>query len=281
MSQFTGLLSATGLSSMRNLGVVAAADVTPNAVNWADISGSSISFSCDHYSGNNPVQITGIDTQITLRLDLYIQNQNVNDIPPYSWGIYYKKSSSSFSKPPDACTPNGFDGDHITYGYTFINTYSNSNPGTITVDPGDYLAFVYSGPAQEGENLYIRNVSNSNATLDSFFISVPNSSGCVLTTAVVSHMGLADDGPELTAMRSLREHYKNISGYQEIIDEYYQNSRLIIDAINQANAQETEYQYIYSTVVGVMNHVNNQEWQQAHDLYMEMYNNLKNTYLGM
>lgn len=279
MSRITGIGSITGISTFRNVSA-GGGDVIPNSVNWADISGSSVSFSCDHYSGNNPVQITGIDTQITLRLDLYIQNQNVNAIPPYSWGIYYKKSSSSFSKPPDGCTPYGFDGDHITYGYTFINTYSNSNPGTITVDPGDYLAFVYSGEAQEGHNLYIRNVSNSNATLDSFSITVPTSGGCVLTTAVVSHMGLADDGPELTAMRSLRDHYRDEEGYAAILNEYRQVSPQIISAIQEANAESAEYNYIYNTVLAVKGHVDLGEWQQAHDLYMAMYTDLKARYLG-
>ena len=103
--------------------------------------------------------------------------------------------------------------------------------------------------------------------------------GCFLTTAVVNYMGLLDNGPELTAMRLLREHYRDVPGYAEIIQEYYTNSQAIIDAFNASADAADEYNYIYNTVVAVMNHVNAEEWQQGHDLYLAMYNDLKSRYL--
>jgi hypothetical protein len=93
-------------------------------------------------------------------------------------------------------------------------------------------------------------------------------------------MGLLDDGPELTAMRLLREYYRDVPGYNELIQEYYTNSSAIIGAINASNNASVEYDYIYNTVTAVMNHVNAEEWQQAHDLYLALYNDLKDRYLG-
>lgn len=84
MSQFTGLLSATGLGSIRNLGV-AAADVTPNAVDWNDVV-SAVS------ATTNTVTITGINTAINLSIDgnssggfrVYINNNEfIIDDNPY------------------------------------------------------------------------------------------------------------------------------------------------------------------------------------------------------
>jgi hypothetical protein len=259
MSQFTGLLSATGLGSIRNLGVVAAGDVTPNAVDWGNVQYTTGAFSL---TSNNSAQITGIDTTIYITTNwTYNSGGNIS--------LYYKIGAT-------AAGVNEFPGGGGSPGWNALN----SSGIQIAIENNQYLSYSYLGEYADQITVTVKNASDSDTTLDTFQC-IWSESGCILTTAVVSHMGLADDGAELTAMRSLREHYKNISGYQEIIDEYYQNSPLIIDAINQANAQETEYQYIYSTVVGVMNHVNNQEWQQAHDLYMAMYNNLKNTYLGM
>lgn len=60
MSRFTGLLSATGLGSIRNLGVELP-DVTPNAVNWNDVV-SALS------TTTNTVTITGINTAINLSI---------------------------------------------------------------------------------------------------------------------------------------------------------------------------------------------------------------------
>ena len=97
---------------------------------------------------------------------------------------------------------------------------------------------------------------------------------------MVDYFGLADHGHELTAMRLLRDHYKTVEGYTEVIQEYYTNSPLIVAAIVGSNSQETEYSYIRNTVLAVKHHVDLEEWQQAHDLYMAMYADLKARYLG-
>lgn len=150
----------------------------------------------------------------------------------------------------------------------------------ISVSTNDTLQFYFAGdgsPFAVSATITIRNATFSGTVIDTFTY---NKGGCFLTTAVVRYMGLLDDGPELTAMRSLREYYKDVPGYTEIIQEYYLNSQEIINAIDSLADSSIEYNYIYNTVISVMNHVNSEEWQQAHNLYMAMYNDLKNRYLG-
>ena len=179
-------------------------------------------------------------------------------------------------------------------GAGFIDFYKNNTPISsfnvegpytwtgqpISISNNDQLKFnidLYQTPEPTVGFIYIRNDSISGSLIETITVDV---TGCLLTTAVVNYMGLLDDGPELTAMRSLREYYKDMSGYQEIIQEYYQKSPAIISAINSLADSSIEYDYIYNTVISVMNHVNAEEWQQAHDLYMAMYNDLKKRYLG-
>ena len=179
-------------------------------------------------------------------------------------------------------------------GSGFIEFYKNNTPiasfniegpytwtgQPISISNNDQLKFnIETSPTPEATNglLYIRNDSISGSLIETITVYIE---ACLLTTAVVRYMGLLDNGPELTAMRLLREHYKNISGYDQIIREYYQNSPAIISAINSLADSSIEYNYIYNTVISVMNHVNAEEWQQAHDLYMAMYNDLKKRYLG-
>jgi hypothetical protein len=151
----------------------------------------------------------------------------------------------------------------------------------VTVSAGDELTFnceTFPTPDNTIGTIYIRNDSISGSLIETISVNIP--SICFLTTAVVRHMGLLDDGPELTAMRLLREYYRDVPGYNELIQEYYTNSSAIIGAINASNNASVEYDYIYNTVTAVMNHVNAEEWQQAHDLYLALYNDLKDRYLG-
>ena len=150
----------------------------------------------------------------------------------------------------------------------------------FAVETGDQVYFDYYGFVGDPVTLTVevRNASFTGTLIDTHVVEFTGE--CFLTTAVVNYMGLLDDGPELTAMRSLREYYKDMSGYQEIIQEYYQKSPAIISAINSLTDSSIEYNYIYNTVLAVMNHVNAEQWQQAHDLYLAMYNDLKKRYLG-
>jgi hypothetical protein len=124
----------------------------------------------------------------------------------------------------------------------------------------------------------VTNVTDSSTVLDTFTCDY-DPGGCFLTTAMVGHYGLADDGPELTAMRSLRAYYIDTPGPAAIIAEYLQTSPQIIAAIAAANADAVEYEYVRDTVLAVKAHVDLGEWQQAWDTYLAMYNDLKTRYV--
>jgi hypothetical protein len=141
MSQFTGLLSATGLGSMS---VVTPVDVTPNAVNWSD----NITPTVTNIITNGQ-QITGISGTITLKL-----NVNTSNLTNISYGI---NSTNS--------TPSSFTS--ITSGYPF----GPGDTSTFTVSNNDWLFF-----GCQFDYFYfcvlttvsVINVSDGNTVLDTF-----------------------------------------------------------------------------------------------------------------
>lgn len=265
MSSFTGISSISRISTLAASsagGGGGGGDVTPNTVNWGDPTYEESGFCPSGCWSNVQQQITGIDSSITLSVhwtgnaggNIYLYYKVVNTLPP-SWA----------EELPDYA-PNGY-------------TNAVSSGTSFSVSNNQYVVFSYGGYGAS-YLVTVKNNSDSNATLDTFTATFSDG-GCLLTSAVVSHFGLADDGPELTAMRSLRSHYGKIDGYREVITEYYQTSPQIIAAIQAANSQTVEFSYIYNTVLAIMGHVNAEEWQQAHDLYMAMYEDLKARYLGV
>lgn len=283
MSRLIGIGSMTGISTFRN--VVVVEDFIPNSVNWANITHAGSASCGTPYGGNPPQQITGISSTINIRVSAHF----IGTVPPsnpQSTTIYYRKSASSFSQMTGGCSATGIASSPDFGQYTALTTYTVANPssGIIEVSNGDYLAFAASYStgdplSDEPVTIWVANLSSSSAKLDEFLVSLTVSS-CFLTTAMVGYFGLADDGAELTAMRSLRSHFSQVEGYPEIIQEYYANSQSIINAIEAEGNEDGEYSYIRSTVLAVKGHVDLGEWQQAHDLYMAMYTDLKARYLG-
>jgi len=140
MSQFTGLLSATGLGS---IAVAAPASVTPNAVNWLDKTQTTVTT-----NSTNGQQITGISGTITLKLN--VDTDNLYDI---SYGV-----NSTDSTPTS---------------WTAITSYP-FGPGdtdTFTVSNNDWLFFAYlhaTSPLCILSTVSVINVSDGNAVLDTF-----------------------------------------------------------------------------------------------------------------
>ena len=139
MSQFTGLLSATGLGSIRNLGVVAAEDVTPNAVNWADDN-----------TGNEATttmqQITGISQDITLTVSWTGQETG---------GAFYYNINST----------NTYNiGSHISL---------TSSPTSITISNNQYLGFrlYYTAGGTKTRAVTVTNSSDGGAAIDTFTLT--------------------------------------------------------------------------------------------------------------
>lgn len=103
--------------------------------------------------------------------------------------------------------------------------------------------------------------------------------GCYLTTATVQYKGLLDDGPELTAMRTLREHYRGDTYYDNLIVEYYQNAGAIIQGIDNSVNPSVDYEFIYQSVLKVQNYVEQSMWEEAKEEYITTYFVLKNKYI--
>ena len=124
-----------------------AADVTPNAVNWA-----TVSFDGDSgLYGYSERQITGINQTITLEVQI------ANGAGAY---LYYFVSSSASAKvtgdATSATSPSGFSMNSI------------ANNGTFTVTNNQYVTFGVETGCNQNPVATVKNQSDSNATLDTF-----------------------------------------------------------------------------------------------------------------
>ena len=122
-------------------------DVTPNAVNWANI----------YYDNDSVVwgyserQITGIDQTITLQVQ-------IANGPGAT--LYYFVSSSAGAKVSgdgsSGTSPSGFSMNSI------------ANNGTFTVTNNQYVTFGVETGCNQDPVATVKNQSDSNATLDTF-----------------------------------------------------------------------------------------------------------------
>jgi hypothetical protein len=236
-------------------------DVTPDPVDWADISYDA----SDNEYTVAVQQITGISTPITLEVTgffgILIGYVRVDNFEP-SW-------------------TNGGVWDGNIAGWTVVTT----SPYQLTVTNGQYVSFGCEpdGPSSLSRTITVKNNSDDGFTIDTFVATLDaeeEGGGCYLTTATVQYKGLEDNGPELTAMRALREHYRGDTYYDSLIEEYYQNSKQIITGINNSSDPGSEYEFIYQSVLKVKSFVDNQQWEQAKDEYVNTYLILKNRYIN-
>ena len=128
-------------------------DVTPNAVNWADVSSNNDDLTWTY----SERQITGINQTITLQVE--------KDFPG---GVLYYFVSSNASAivtgdATSATSPIGFGMNSIASGYLVYT-------GSFTVTNNQYVTFGASiGCGQS--TITVKNQSDSNATLDTFRMS--------------------------------------------------------------------------------------------------------------
>lgn len=128
-----GMLGVTGRVALAKNGV-AAADVTPNAVDWNNVSGG---FGLPLYT--NTVTITGIDTAINLVI---------------TWS--------------------GNDGGDfgITINGTYFGLEaSGGSPRTFSISNNNTIRFGAGGAASKTISVTVTNASNGNAVLDTFIIT--------------------------------------------------------------------------------------------------------------
>lgn len=177
-------------------------------------------------------------------------------------GFIYKNGVSQTAYFTSALTSSGF--------YAYSAQYAQ-----FAVVTGDQVYFDYLGFFMGGVTLTVevRNATFTGTLIDTHVVEFTGE--CFLTTAVVAHMGGLDNGTELTAMRMLREHYSSVEGYKAEIQDYYTNSPLIVSGINNSSDKDAIYLEVYATVKSCETFVMAGQWEQAHDLYMTMYLDLK------
>ena len=151
--------------------------------------------------------------------------------------------------------------------------------GVFDVSIGNTMYFTATGtgsPFGDVANASFKITSFTGTLIDSF---TATKSGCYLTTATVQFKGLLDDGPELTAMRALREHYKGDVYYDDLIAEYYESSVAIIQGINSSLDPSVDYEFIYQSVLKVKDYVDQSMWEEGWNEYYNAYLTLKNKYI--
>ncbi len=169
------------------------------------------------------------------------------------------------------------------------NTFNDSTGGIANVALGAYGVFdvsigntmyfssASSYPFGSVGNVSLKITSFTGTLIDSF--TATKTGGCYLTSATVQYKGLLDDGPELTAMRTLREHYRGDVYYDNLIVEYYQNAGAIIQGIDNSVDPSVDYEFIYQSVLKVKDYVDQSMWEEAKEEYITTYFVLKNKYI--
>ena len=169
--------------------------------------------------------------------------------------------------------PNSFGGigDGTFLYFSFYGVFDVSVGNTMYFD-----AFAGGDPFGTVANVSFKITSFTGTLIDSF---TATKSGCYLTSATVQFKGLLDDGPELTAMRTLREYYKGDVYYDDLIAEYYESSVAIIQGIDSSLDPSVDYEFIYQSVLKVQNYVEQSMWEEAKEEYITTYFVLKNKYI--
>jgi len=148
---------------------------------------------------------------------------------------------------------------------------------TISVKKGDTLSITGVGLLEtELRDTMVLRLDDANGAKIAEFDFVLEPLSCYLTTAMVGYFGKDDDGIELNSMRALRSH----SGhkYQDVLYEYCRISPLIIQGIERTGQQNYYYSMIKDVVDKIVAWIANEEWQQAEQAYLDLYNWLKNEF---
>lgn len=104
---------------------------------------------------------------------------------------------------------------------------------------------------------------------------------CYITTAVCQNQNKPDDCYELTTLRRYRDHYlMQTEQGKAIVDEYYNVAPGLVMMIDMQENKEQIYHNIYEEyLMPCIHHIEEKRNEECCDLYMQMVNNLKKTYL--
>lgn len=170
---------------------------------------------------------------------------------------------------------------------SFITAYDSGGGGwlnqTLSFNSGDSIAIQIqlNGPFSiDGSIILKEDDTNGRIVAESFSYFVENDGPpppCYLTTAMVDYYGYDDDGPELNALRQLRE--TKGEEYKEVLVNYQENSSIIIDKINFDANPEYWYNYIKEEVLKVVELVEVNNFDEAAIVYVNLYENLKVQFL--
>ena len=183
--------------------------------------------------------------------------------------LWYPTSASAITYPNQFNDFNGAYSELMTFGQYGVFDVVAGN--TMYFELGNIEPFT-----GDVGTVTFRITSFTGTLIDSFTGTWP---GCYLTSATVQFKGLLDDGPELTAMRQLREYYRGDVYYDNLIVEYYQNAGDIIQGIDNSVDPSIDYEFIYQSVLKVKDYVDQSMWEEAKEEYLNTYFILKNKYI--
>lgn len=127
---------------------------------------------------------------------------------------------------------------------------------------------------------YVKHMCGDNHVYPTCPYNKTDSGGCFITTAVLTTLGKPDDCEELQSMRRVRDTWLvNQPDGPELIAEYYATAPGIVKAIDRRNDRFDIYAGIYHDhLVPCLAAVDRQDYDEARRIYLEMFNNLRNTY---
>jgi len=126
-----------------------------------------------------------------------------------------------------------------------------------------------------------RGWNNAGSWTDSGWSNSSGGGGCYITTAVVEHLGLADDCYELNMLRMYRDKLaEEDAKFREEVLDYYKIAPKIVEEISNSSDKNQVLDSIYNDmVVPVLELLNDGKIEEAKDYYLNAYNDLKAKYI--
>jgi hypothetical protein len=262
------------LFNNRPLGV--SYNVIPDPISWGDTQTGS--FGSVQTAVANCGQFTSIGGPINIRIE-YTANQQFYSFQYYTGLV---KVTSPYGDCVECCDQsmqeeqNG--GPYFSdVGFNSVSLSNHPTHYNIVIQPNEWLQFI--GPKETGTSLSItftiKNMSDGGTVLGTF--THTSEPPCFLTTAAVEYKELEDDGPELTAMRQLRERYAVEDA--DLIEEYGETSAQIIQSVEQQGLEEEVYEEIYQVILTIQLAISEDRWEDARQEYKDLYSNLKERFV--
>ncbi|MBW4489959.1 MAG: hypothetical protein KME12_19425 [Trichocoleus desertorum ATA4-8-CV12] len=176
---------------------------------------------------------------------------------------------------PGRRSPDNVDIDGVRGRYNQISGWDSwwkiPDPNLPDIlDDGGNLKIVCSACFRVGDNQF----GNITYNYDSGWgLSIAN---CLFTDILVDTMGLADDGSEMNALRSLREYLLTSNYGNSIVREYENASALYINSLSQDSEKSTIVAEIASPIaMEIVEQANKKDYQKAIDAWRKLRSSLE------